>query len=116
MDERHDQHRIKVIDRQMALAELRLARFPTSVSGWNSAPPPQSLLSGTCAVELDRLPELVMKNDADEPIHEKADTRTRGADHLGKRFLAHFRDHGQRFGFLAKVGQQQEKPGKAFFT
>ena len=78
---------------------------------------------------------LVMKHDADEravnvhatavvvneaelsePIHEEADARTRGADHLGEGFLADLRDDRYRLGFLAEVGQQQEKPRETFFA
>ena len=51
-----------------------------------------------------------------EPIHEKADPRTRGTDHLGEGLLADFRNDGYRLGFLAKICQQQEKPGEAFFA
>ena len=47
---------------------------------------------------------------------KETDARAGGADHLGESFLAHFRDHRYRLGFLAEVGQQQEKPGEAFFA
>ena len=51
----------------------------------------------------------VVLNEAElsEPVHEEADARTRGADHLSEGFLADFRDDRYRLGFLAKVSQQQ---------
>ena len=94
---------------------------------------PFALLIATTQTNLPHV--LIVENDADEramnvhaaavvidksqlskPIHEKADPRTCGADHLGEGLLADFRDDGYRLGFLAKVGQQQEKPGEAFFA
>src|SRR5512142_233845 len=78
---------------------------------------------------------LVMKHDADqravnvhtaavvvneahfpEPIHEKADARTRGTDHFRERFLAYFGDDRYRFGFLAEVREQQQQASESFLA
>ena len=47
---------------------------------------------------------------------KETDPRAGCADHFGEGFLADFRDERYRFGFLAEVGQQQEKPGQAFLA
>jgi hypothetical protein len=51
----------------------------------------------------------VVVNEAKLPkaIHEEADTRTRGSDHLGKSLLTYLRENRYRPRFLAEIGQQQ---------
>jgi hypothetical protein len=49
-------------------------------------------------------------------VHEETHAGPRRADHLRKRLLADFRDHRLRFVILAKVGHEQEQPGKPFLT
>ena len=41
-----------------------------------------------------------------EPVHEIADSRTSGADHLCQRFLANPGNHRLRNAFLAETRQQ----------
>jgi hypothetical protein len=49
-------------------------------------------------------------------VHEETHAGPGRADHLRKRLLADFRDHRLRFPFLAKVGHEQEQPGKPFLA
>ena len=49
-------------------------------------------------------------------IHEEADTRTRGSDHLGESLLTYLRNNRYRLRLLAEIGQQQEKPREAFLA
>jgi len=56
---------------------------------------------------------VVDKAQLPEPVHEKADPRTRGSNHLGQRFLTDFRDHGFRDAFLAEVSEQLGERGPA---
>ena len=48
-------------------------------------------------------------------VHEVTDTRPRGADHLGKSFLAEIRDDRLWAAFLSEVGQQEQQPGQPLF-
>lgn len=41
-----------------------------------------------------------------EPVHEKADPRTSGSDHLGESLLTDFGDNGFGNAFLAEMSQQ----------
>ena len=49
-------------------------------------------------------------------VHEKTHTGSGCSDHLRECLLADLRDYRLRLAFLAKVRQQQEQPGKAFFA
>src|SRR5690242_5233927 len=80
--------------------------------------------SGACARRVLEDPGLVGENDAEqrgvnfklpiviyeaqspELVHEKADARAGGADHVRKGLLADFRDDRLRAPFLAEIGQQ----------
>jgi hypothetical protein len=58
----------------------------------------------------------VVMNEAFKFVHEKTYAGSDGADHLCKRLLADFRDDRFRLALLAKVRQQQERPGKTLFA
>jgi hypothetical protein len=45
-----------------------------------------------------------------EPVHEKADSRASGVNHLGQRLLTDLGNHGFRNTLLAKMRQQKD-PG-----
>src|SRR5216683_6546760 len=47
-------------------------------------------------------------------VHEEADARARGADHLRQNFLAYFGNHRLRCAFLAKLSEQQQSAGQTF--
>ena len=49
-------------------------------------------------------------------VHEKTHPGPGRADHIRKGLLADFREDRLRFGFLAKVRQQQEQPGQTFLA
>ena len=49
-------------------------------------------------------------------IHEKADARACGADHLCKCLLGYSRNQGLRFTRFAKFGHQQEDPRQTFLA
>src|SRR5260370_26812275 len=51
-----------------------------------------------------------------ELVHEKADARSRSADHLGKHFLAELSHDRFRPAFLAEICKQKEKSGETLFA
>jgi hypothetical protein len=51
-----------------------------------------------------------------EAIHEEADARAGGADHLGEGLLGDGRDEGLGFAGLAELGHEEEGAGEAFFA
>ena len=51
-----------------------------------------------------------------EAIHEEADARPRGADHLGKSLLGDRRKQRLRLARTAKIRQEQERPRQAPFA
>ena len=59
---------------------------------------------------------VVNKAQLSEPVHEEADPRSRGADHLRQGFLADLWDHGFRNAFLAEMSEQQKYPGQSLFA
>ena len=56
------------------------------------------------------------KAELAKAIHEKADARPRGANHLRQGFLRDGRNVGFRFARLAKFGHQQENARQTFFA
>ena len=59
---------------------------------------------------------VIDKTELPELIHEMADPRPGGADHLGQVFLIDSGKDRFGFGFLAKMRQQQENAGQALLT
>src|SRR5581483_11739597 len=51
-----------------------------------------------------------------ELVHEKADSRARGANDLSQCFLANLGNHRLRFAFLPVVGEQEQNPRQPLFT
>ena len=51
-----------------------------------------------------------------EFVHEVADTRARGTDHLRQRLLADLRDDHLGLSGLAKIGQKQKQTGQPFLA
>src|SRR6185369_8678078 len=51
-----------------------------------------------------------------EAVHEKADSRTSRAHHLGQGLLTDFRDYSLGHAFLAKVSQHKQDPGQSLFA
>src|SRR4029077_14649060 len=51
-----------------------------------------------------------------ESVHEEAYSRTRGSNHVCKRFLAYFGNNSLGHTFLAEMSQQQENAGQPLFT
>ena len=56
------------------------------------------------------------KTQLPEPVHEKANPRTRGSDHLSQRFLTDLGDDRFRNSFFAEVGKQEEHAGQSLFA
>ena len=51
-----------------------------------------------------------------EPVHEEADPRPGGADHLGKRLLTDLRNYRLGYALLAEMSQQEQNPSESFFA
>src|ERR1051326_1586913 len=51
-----------------------------------------------------------------ESVHKEADPRTSRPDHLRQRFLADLGNHGFGDALLAKVSEQEQHAGQAFFA
>ena len=49
---------------------------------------------------------VVNKSQLPEPVHEEADPRARGPNHLGQSFLTDFWYYSLRNAFLAEVSEQ----------
>ena len=49
-----------------------------------------------------------------EPVHEEADPRAGGPDHLGQRLLTDLGHYGFRNAFLAKMSEQQKTRARRF--
>src|SRR5579859_7231421 len=56
------------------------------------------------------------KSSLAKAVHEEADSRARGANHLRQQRMGHFGDLWFVNAFFAKLGELQEHAGKAFFT
>src|SRR4030081_1750034 len=118
-----------------------MARTPHASGGAVCRPPPRNLIVDPSALRPRRrgsaswprlhAARLFGQNDAQQGamdlevavvadethltklVHEMADARSWGADHLGERLLADLRCHGLRPALLAKIRQQQEHPGQS---
>ena len=60
----------------------------------------------------------VVLNEAQfpEPVHEEANPRAGGADHLGQSFLADLGNNGIGDGLPAEMSQQHQNPSEPLFT
>ena len=56
------------------------------------------------------------KSQSPESVHEEADSRTGGPDHLSQRLLTDLGDDRLGFAFLAKMSEQEQNPSQSFFT
>ena len=67
---------------------------------------------------MDRQPAAAVIDKAEllELVHEMADPRPGGADHLGQMVLIDSGEYGFGFSFLAEMSQQQENTGQAFLA
>jgi hypothetical protein len=67
-------------------------------------------------VDLQPAAVVINKAQLPEPVHEKADSRTRGADHFCQGLLTDLGNHSLRRAFLAKMGKQQKDSGQPLFA
>src|SRR5689334_23022713 len=56
------------------------------------------------------------KAHAPKLVHEEADARAGGTDHLRKRLLTYFRNDWLRPALLAEIGQQKKRTRQSFFA
>ncbi len=59
---------------------------------------------------------VVDESELAKAVHEEADARAGGTDHLGERLLGDGGDHGDGLAGLAEVGHEEEGSGQAFFA
>ena len=59
---------------------------------------------------------VVDESELAKAVHEEADARAGGADHLGERLLGDGRDGGDGFAGLAELGHEEECSGEAFLA